>query len=99
MEKIKVFFDTNVLVYAHVELSPFHKEAAELLDMALEGVIAIASAINATSAKIFDSRIAAQALSANVTYLVTYNINDFVGIDGLTSKLPGEIITIIQGNR
>ncbi|OGW56495.1 MAG: hypothetical protein A2Y48_00835 [Nitrospirae bacterium RIFCSPLOW2_12_42_9] len=158
MEKIKVFFDTNVLVYAHDELSPFHKESAELLDMAIEGVIegviseqnlmelyriftnstamrgnpltpvavkllfeetylngsfgliyptrdimfktiSIASAINAISAKIFDVRIAAQALSANVTYLVTYNINDIVGVEGLTSMLPGEIITVVQGNR
>lgn len=61
--------------------------------------ISIASAINAISAKIFDVRIAAQALSANVTYLVTYNINDIVGVEGLTSMLPGEIITVVQGNR
>ncbi|MDA8214527.1 MAG: hypothetical protein M0Z64_04515 [Nitrospiraceae bacterium] len=35
MQKISVFFDTNVLVYAHDELSPFHEKSALLLDLAL----------------------------------------------------------------
>jgi predicted nucleic acid-binding protein len=35
MQKISVFFDTNVLVYAHDELSPFHEKSALLLDLVL----------------------------------------------------------------
>ncbi|MFZ5998090.1 MAG: type II toxin-antitoxin system VapC family toxin [Nitrospirota bacterium] len=35
MQKISVFFDTNVLIYAHDELSPFHDKSALLLDLAL----------------------------------------------------------------
>jgi predicted nucleic acid-binding protein len=35
MQKISVFFDTNVLVYAHDELSPFHEKSAILLDLAI----------------------------------------------------------------
>jgi predicted nucleic acid-binding protein len=35
MQKISVFFDTNVLLYAHDELSPFHEKSALLLDLAL----------------------------------------------------------------
>jgi len=35
MQKVSVFFDTNVLVYAHDELSPFHENSALLLDLAL----------------------------------------------------------------
>lgn len=40
MQKISVFFDTNVLVYAHDELSPFHKNSALLLTLALQKDIA-----------------------------------------------------------
>ncbi|MBA3920662.1 MAG: PIN domain-containing protein [Nostocaceae cyanobacterium] len=45
MNVIRVFFDTNVLVYAHDESSSFHAESATLLTFALEandiqGVIA-----------------------------------------------------------
>ncbi len=45
MSVIRVFFDTNVLVYAHDESSSFHAESAMLLTLALEakkiqGVIA-----------------------------------------------------------
>ncbi|HEC67510.1 MAG TPA: PIN domain-containing protein [Candidatus Desulfofervidus auxilii] len=36
MEKIRLFFDTNVLVYAHDESSLFHEESASLLDLAVE---------------------------------------------------------------
>lgn len=35
MQKVSVFFDTNVLVYAHDELSPFHEKSALLLDLAI----------------------------------------------------------------
>ena len=44
MAKIRLLFDTNVLVYAHDELSPFHEPSAALLDLAIErecfGVVA-----------------------------------------------------------
>ena len=45
MSVIRVFFDTNILVYAHDESSLFHAESATLLNLALEekevrGVIA-----------------------------------------------------------
>ncbi len=44
MQKVSVFFDTNVLVYAHDELSPFHESSATLLDLAfskkITGIIA-----------------------------------------------------------
>ena len=36
MRGVSVFFDTNVLVYAHDELSPFHEESALLLDLSLK---------------------------------------------------------------
>ena len=149
--KIRIFFDTNVLVYAHDELSPFHPKSAELIDLALEGkiqgiiseqnlmelykiltnpsamrnkpltptevkeliertylsgefeliyptkeilykTITLAEERNANSAKIFDLRLSAQALSANVAYFATYNTNDFGGIKGLLPKTPEEIL-------
>ncbi|MFB2972566.1 type II toxin-antitoxin system VapC family toxin [Aerosakkonema sp. BLCC-F183] len=37
MSQIKIFFDTNVLVYAHDESASYHTESAELLQMAFEG--------------------------------------------------------------
>lgn len=40
MQKVSVFFDTNVLVYAHDELSPYHEPSATLLDLALSKDIA-----------------------------------------------------------
>lgn len=36
MQGVSVFFDTNVLVYAHDELSRFHYNAALLLDLAIK---------------------------------------------------------------
>ena len=36
MAKIRLLFDTNVLVYAHDELSSFHEPSATLLDLAIE---------------------------------------------------------------
>jgi len=33
----KIFLDTNILVYAIDELSPFHKKAKEVRDKASEG--------------------------------------------------------------
>ncbi len=44
MQGVSVFFDANVLVYAHDELSPFHKKSALLLDLSIRkeitGIIA-----------------------------------------------------------
>ncbi|RPI33838.1 MAG: PIN domain-containing protein [Nitrospiraceae bacterium] len=40
MQGVSVFFDTNVLVYAHDELSPFHENSALLLDLAIRKDIA-----------------------------------------------------------
>lgn len=36
MAKRRLLFDTNVLVYAHDELSPLHEPSASLLDLAIE---------------------------------------------------------------
>src|SRR4030066_1766310 len=36
MQGVSVFFDTNVLVYAHDELSPSHDNSALLLDLAIK---------------------------------------------------------------
>jgi hypothetical protein len=35
MQGVSVFFDTNVLVYAHDELSPFHDNSSLLLDLVI----------------------------------------------------------------
>jgi predicted nucleic acid-binding protein len=52
MEGVSVFFDTNVLVYAHDELSPFHENSALLLDLALKkeitGIISEQNICNGT---------------------------------------------------
>ena len=39
MSLIKIFFDTNVLVYAHDESASYHTESAELLQMVFEGKV------------------------------------------------------------
>jgi predicted nucleic acid-binding protein len=39
MNKIKVFFDTNVLIYAHDELSINHHNSAQLLNLVFENKI------------------------------------------------------------
>ncbi|PSB17782.1 hypothetical protein C7B76_09175 [filamentous cyanobacterium CCP2] len=45
-----------------------------------------------TSAKIFDFRLAALALSAQIDFFVTFNTQDFMEIDGLSSLTPQQII-------
>lgn len=35
-KKIRVLFDTNVLVYAHDESAAYHTDSAELLKLAIE---------------------------------------------------------------
>jgi predicted nucleic acid-binding protein len=39
MNKIKVFFDTNVLIYAHDESSIYHENSANLLNLVFENQI------------------------------------------------------------
>jgi predicted nucleic acid-binding protein len=153
MNRIRVFLDTNVLVYAHDSLSEHHTDSADLLSMILQGtfqgVIAEQNLIelyriltnpiatrgnslsayqaslliqntylsgqfeltyptqetiqktlefavqrNITSAKIFDLRLAAVALSARVNYLATYNTKDFTEIDDLIPLLPQQITAL-----
>lgn len=151
MSQIRIFLDTNVLVYAHDASSQHHEISADLLNAVLvgqlHGVLAdqnllelyriltnpvamknnplsaaqakslidntylngsfqivypteavlhqaleLAVQKNVTSAKIFDLRLAAIALAAQVNLLVTFNLQDFAGIDGLTPLLPQQVI-------
>lgn len=39
MQRVSVFLDTNILVYAHDELSPFHNKCALLLDLVISNEI------------------------------------------------------------
>ena len=39
MQRVSVFLDTNILVYAHDELSPFHNKCALLLDSVINNEI------------------------------------------------------------
>lgn len=39
MKKIRVLFDTNVLVYAHDELATYHADSADLLKLGIEDKI------------------------------------------------------------
>lgn len=151
MKQSKIFFDTNVLVYAHDSSSLFHADSASLLSQVfnrkIQGVIAeqnvielyriltnpsamkeraltpvetynlitrtylnnifelicpqpsdiyqtlaLAQAINAKSARIFDLRLAVLALEAKIDYLATYNTQHFQGIPNLFPLTPGEIL-------
>jgi predicted nucleic acid-binding protein len=47
---------------------------------------------NIVSAKIFDLRLAAVALSAKVDSFVTYNVKDFQDIENLTVATPQQIL-------
>jgi predicted nucleic acid-binding protein len=55
-------------------------------------VLDLAVQKNITSAKIFDLRLAAIALSTQVDILATFNVQDFAGINGLTPLSPQQII-------
>ncbi|MBE9224477.1 hypothetical protein IQ264_03185 [Phormidium sp. LEGE 05292] len=155
MSQIKIFFDTNVLVYAHDKSASYHTNSAELLKMAVEtkiqGVIAEQNMIelyriltnptamkgnaltpsqardlingtylggtfeviypirstldralqlavngNFVSARIFDIRLAALILDANIDYFATYNVSDFQGITGLNPLTPEQIMAFLQ---
>ncbi|NJL91751.1 MAG: PIN domain-containing protein [Coleofasciculaceae cyanobacterium SM2_1_6] len=62
----------------------------------LRQVLELAVQKNITSAKIFDLRLAAIALSTQVKFLITFNIKDFTGINGLTPLSPYEIFTYLD---
>jgi hypothetical protein len=82
MSQIRIFLDTNILVYAHDSLSQYHTDSANLLTMVV------------ANAKTFDLRLAAVALSTQINYLITYNTKDFTEIDGLTTLLPQEVFSL-----
>lgn len=58
----------------------------------LQKVLDLAVQKNITSARIFDLRLAATALSAQVDIFATFNTQDFIGIDGLTVLPPQQIV-------
>lgn len=62
----------------------------------LHQVLELAVQKNITSAKIFDLRLAAIALSAQVKFLITFNIKDFTGINGLIPLSPHEVFTQLE---
>ena len=151
MSQIRIFLDTNILVYAHDASSQHHTASADLLAAAITGqfqamlaeqnllelyriltnpvamrnkslsamqakglientylnrafqivypsetslqqVLDLAVQKNITSAKIFDLRLAAIALSAQVDIFATFNTQDFAEINGLTPLSPQQII-------
>jgi predicted nucleic acid-binding protein len=151
MTETRVFFDTNVLVYAHDEDAINHTDSATLLEMALkksiQGVIAEQNVIELyrvltnvsamkgtpltpkdtyeliqsvylsgqieilyptlknleqvlqlavddeiTSARIFDTRLAALVISSNINYFATYNTKHFQKIEGLLPLTAGEVL-------
>ncbi|KAM3099971.1 type II toxin-antitoxin system VapC family toxin [Phormidesmis sp. 146-35] len=155
MNKTRILFDTNVLVYAHDAASNFHNDSAALLlqvfQHKIQGVIAEQNIIelyrivtnpvamtgnsltpkqaqtlltttylngifeilypnsstivqilnlavigNITSAKIFDLRLAALALEANVSHLATYNLKDFQKISHLSAIAPPTLLTMLN---
>jgi predicted nucleic acid-binding protein len=58
----------------------------------LRSTLKIAVENNIVSAKIFDIRLAAIALEAEVNFLVTYNLKDFAGIANLTCATPETVL-------
>jgi alpha-D-ribose 1-methylphosphonate 5-triphosphate synthase subunit PhnI len=63
-----------------------------LAENTLQQVLDLAVQKNITSAKIFDLRLAAIALSAQVDIFATFNVQDFTEINGLTPLSPQQII-------
>lgn len=57
----------------------------KVLQLAIDG--------NVTSAKIFDTRLAAMILSTNTDYFATYNVKHFKEIEGLNPLTPEQILT------
>ena len=151
----KIFFDTNVLVYAHDKDSSFHTDSASLLQLVFSGevrgiiaeqniielyrvltnpvamrkkpltslqaanlisqtyrsgifeivypnssttdkVLQLAIDGNVTSAKIFDTRLAAMILHTDTDYLATYNVKHFREIEGLNPLTPEQILTDLR---
>lgn len=151
MNLTKIFFDTNVLVYAHDKDSSFHTDSATLLQLVfsskVKGIIAEQNIIelyrvltnsvamkkkpltsvqavnlisqtyrsgifdviypnslttntvlqlaingNVTSAKIFDTRLAAMIIHTDADYLATYNVKHFKDIEGVNPLTPKKIL-------
>ena len=147
----KIFFDTNVLVYAHDKDSSFHADSATLLQLVFSGkvkgiiaeqniielyrvltnpvamrkkpltplqaanlisqtyrsgffeivypnsfttdkVLQLAIDGNVTSAKIFDTRLAAMILHTNTDYFATHNVKHFKEIEGINPLTPKQIL-------
>lgn len=65
-----------------------HFELAYPTEETIQKTLELAVQKNITSAKIFDLRLAAVTLSAQINYFATYNTKDFAEIDGLTTLLP-----------
>jgi hypothetical protein len=80
---------TNSLIQNIYLVGPF--EVMYPTQEAIQKALELAVSRNVTSAKIFDLRLASIALAAQISYLVTYNITDFEGIDGLIPRLPQEV--------
>jgi len=78
MNPIRIFFDTNVLVYAHDQSSVHHTDSAILLYKIL---------LNFT-----ELRIAVIAQNAKVDHLATYNIKDYKNIDNLSPMTPTQLL-------
>jgi len=83
-------FQANSLIQSTYLAGSFEiiYSAQAMLQKALE----LAVQKNITSAKIFDLRLAAAALSAQANYFITYNTKDFSNINGLIPRLPPEVI-------
>jgi predicted nucleic acid-binding protein len=58
----------------------------------LQKTLELAEQRNVVSAKIFDLRLAAVALSAKVDSFTTYNVKDFQDIENLTVATPQQIL-------
>jgi predicted nucleic acid-binding protein len=61
-------------------------------ELTLQKTLKLASQRNIVSAKIFDLRLAAVALSAKIDCFATYNVKDFQDIENLTVATPQQIL-------
>src|SRR3990167_6028037 len=86
-----LLIDTNVLVYAHNQDSPFHKQSLSLVKAAIagefRGVLAEQNLVEFYSivtdksriknGRVFDAHLAATMLSHQIKHIVTANVKDF----------------------
>ena len=151
---ISLLLDTNVLVYAHDEASPYHGDSVLLVELALAGAVrgvvaeqnllelyrvltdgramrgkpltpedaaglvrrtylsgrihvalppadivdrtlTLARNCGATSLRVFDMRLSAQALASRVDMLVTCDTGDLRGVQGLVVVTPAEAVAYL----